>query len=39
MSFQDAYLALVIAAFGTFAIALAGACLWSKGPRPSSVRR
>ena len=39
MSFQDAYLTLVVVAFATFALALAGACLWSRGARPSPARR
>jgi hypothetical protein len=39
MSFQDAYLILVVAAFSTFAVALAGVCLWSNSGRPSSARK
>jgi hypothetical protein len=34
MSFQDIYLILVVAAFSSFAIALAGASIWSKSAAP-----
>lgn len=33
MSFQDLYLILVVAAFSSFAVTLAGASMWSGKPR------